>query len=157
MITWSKNKYFQLDSEYPRLTRIGRFVVSGGSATLLNMLSVLFFNEVLHLWYILSATLAFLLGSFVSFVLQKFWTFREHSKEHIKFQLFLFLITIGGGMLVNALLVYGMVHYWHWHYLLAQIVSGVIIAVTNYKIYRKLVFNGAFVRSLFKNGDDEQS
>jgi putative flippase GtrA len=119
----------------PRLLKVVRFILSGGTATFLNVLAIYLLTDFLGLWYILSATLAFILAVATSFVLQKLWTFGDRSTDRLPFQIGTFLTIALWGLLVDLLLVYVAVEYADVHYVLAQLVAGVLIAVQNYFAY----------------------
>lgn len=119
----------------PRLMKVVRFVVSGGMATLVNVVAIYLATEFLGLWYIVSATLAFVLAVATSFMLQKFWTFADHSTDRLPFQISTFLVIALWGLGLDLVVVYGMVEYLHIHYVLAQLVAGLLIAVQNYFAY----------------------
>lgn len=141
MITYLKNKYNYIEDKYPSYMKLVRFVISGGIATSVNILLVFILTEYFNLWYLLGASTGFGVAFLISFILQKFWTFQDKSKEGIHKQAVIFFITVIAGIAVNAILVYLFVENLKFHYLLAQITSGVLIAIANYFAYQKLVFN----------------
>ncbi len=119
----------------PRLMKVVRFVISGGTATLLNVVAIYLCTEFLGLWYIASATLAFVLAVATSFLLQKLWTFDDRSTDRLPFQLGTFLLIALWGLLLDLVAVYVLVEYFHMHYVLAQLIAGLVIAVQNYFAY----------------------
>ncbi len=123
--------------------KLFRFIVSGGIATGVNLVLIFILTEYVHLWYLLSATLAFFSAFLISFFLQKFWTFNDPSKDKIRRQAFLFLATIIIGVGVNDLVVYSLVEYVNVHYLVAQIIGAAFIACANFIIYQRFIFNCA--------------
>ncbi len=127
--------------------KLVRFIISGLAATATNLLFAFILTEFFHLWYLLSVTIAFWAGFLISFFLQKFWTFRDHSKDKIRQQAFLFLVIIFAGVIINDALVYGFVEYIDLHYLTAQIIGSAFIAFVNFFVYQKLVFTGSMPAS----------
>lgn len=138
MINWTKSKYASLDQSHPHHTKLVRFVIAGGSATAVNLGILFILTHFLGIWYLLSSIIAFLCAFTVSFSLQKFWTFRDHIKEDMHKQASLFFLSMIGGIIANTLILYFLVEYQHFHYLLAQMISGIIIAVANFLIYGKI-------------------
>ncbi len=120
--------------------RLIRFVISGGAATSVNLGILFLLTHVFGLWYLTSSVIAFMVAFFVSFTLQKFWTFEDASRSRLQSQASLFLIVILVGLGINTTLIYTFVQYAHLHYLVAQFISGIFIAVMNYFSYRHLVF-----------------
>ena len=113
-----------------------RYVISGGLATLTSLVVAYILTDVLQLWYVISTALGFCIALSISFVLQKFWTFRRTEMERVHVEATQFAMVAIGGLLFNTLFVYVLVEYVHLHYLLAQICSGALIAVANFFCYR---------------------
>ena len=141
MIEWSKQKYAYFDKNYAGHTKIMRFVISGGSATLVNLGSLFFLTHLFHIWYLVSAVFAFLFSFGVSFFLQKFWTFRDASRNGIHKQAGVYFLVMICGLTINTSILYILVEYFSLHYLVAQFLSGIIIAFFNYKMYHTFIFH----------------
>ena len=120
------------------LARIGRYIISGLGALATNVGGLFIFVQVFHLWYLLATTLAFIVTVIVSFLLQKFWTFKERSgyRLHTQFAGYILLALVN--ICVNAALMYLFVSQAGIQYLLAQILSSGTIAVYGFFIYRFL-------------------
>ena len=117
-----------------------KYVVSGGSSAVIDLLAIYVFTDIFHIWYLFSAVLAFLLGFGVSFFLQKHWTFQDKSKEtHNQAMMYLVLAAINLG--INTLLMYVFVDIVHIWYLFAQVITGGLIAFSSFFVYRKIIFN----------------
>ncbi len=136
----AKEIYARLNALYPSTMRILRFVISGGTATVVNLGVLFSLTHLFSIWYVFSSAIAFLVAFFVSFTMQKFWTFEDSSREHLQSQAVIYLIIILVGLAVNTSLIYFFVEYGNLHYLAAQLVSGIFIAVMNYFSYKHLVF-----------------
>ena len=125
---------------YPSPMRIARFCISGGIATLVNLSTLFLLTHFLSVWYVFSSIVAFLLAFCVSFSLQKLWTFKDASRDHLYAQALTFLTIVLVGLGINTTLVFVLVEYGSVHYLVAQLISGVFIAIMNYFSYKHLVF-----------------
>jgi len=134
--------YARANTNYPLFTRLVRFVISGGTATAVNLGALFLLTHVFGLWYLTSSVIAFMVAFFVSFSLQKFWTFEDASRARLRSQAAIYLIVILIGLAINTTLLYVLVEMAHLHYLVAQLISGVFIAVMNYFSYKHLVFRG---------------
>src|SRR3989344_3676584 len=156
MIEWTKRKYNHFDQNYAGHAKIIRFIISGGLATIVNLGVLFVFTHFFHFWYLISAIIAFLFAFFVSFSLQKFWTFRDHSKDNMHKQAGLFFIIVILGLLINTSIIYTLVESVHLHYLLAQFFSGIVIAFFNYMMYQKFIFHKKF-RKIISESSDNQS
>ena len=117
---------------------IVKYVISGGTATIVNLGLIFVFTDFFQMWYVLSAALAYAGAFVISFTLQKFWTFQNTSVEKIHSQ---FAVYVGLGifnMVLNAGLIYLIVESTGIHYLLAQIGIGIFIACWSFFFYRVL-------------------
>lgn len=117
-----------------------RFVISGGTATLVNLATLYILTHFLGIWYLYSSILAFAASFFVSFSLQKFWTFGENSRDRMQAQAALFLGVMLFALSLNTVLIYMFVELANAHYLLGQLASGILIAFVNYFSYKHVVF-----------------
>jgi len=81
MMRGAKNLYTQFDEHYPTHARVFRFLLSGGTALLTDLILLYLFTDLFGIWYVASAVAAFILAFMVSFLLHKFWTFGDHSRE----------------------------------------------------------------------------
>ncbi len=127
------SKYFQLI----------RYLFAGGLAVASN-LSVLFICvHYLHLWYLTSAVISFCSAVIVSYLLQKFFVFRNYSKENVHKQFAVFFIFNLFMLGVNTLLMYLFVDIIGLWYLLAQALSSAIGACVNYIYFNKVIFKNA--------------
>lgn len=128
-------------SIYLRYKKIIKYLIAGGTATLVDLGLLYFFTDILNIWYLFSACLAFTLAFFVSFSLQKFWTFGDRDKETIYKQMRIYLAVALTNLLVNAGLMYLLVDGFKIWYIMAQIIVSGSIAVESYFIYNFFIFN----------------
>ncbi len=126
---------------FVRYQKLYRYLVSGGTSAFVDLGFLFFFTSVLEIWYLASSVLAFIIAVGVSFVMQKFWTFRDHSTEGWKAQAGLYLAIISTNNLgLNTILMYVFVDHLHIHYFLSQFVISGLIAIESYFVYQIFVF-----------------
>lgn len=118
-----------------------RFLISGGTAFLANLVLIYLFTDMLHVWYLLSSVFAFVGAFVVSFSLQKFWTFKNREVDRMSAQLGLSLMTALFNLGVNTALMYLLVEYAHLHYLTAVVCTTGIIAVETFFVYKYIIFS----------------
>ncbi len=123
-----------------RYARTLKFIISGGLAATIDLGLLYALTEIWHVWYLLSAILAFGVAFGVSFSLQKFWTFNDRSVEGIHAQLGMYLVIALLGLGLNTLCMYGLVDHFGLHYIVAQILTSAFIAVANFFAYKHLIF-----------------
>ncbi|MEK7575040.1 MAG: GtrA family protein [Patescibacteria group bacterium] len=120
--------------------KVIKYLISGGTAAIVNLGLLYLFTDIFGVWYITSGIVAFAAGFIVSFVFQKFWTFTDKSTENIHIQASAYLVAGIVNLGLNTLSIYLFVTYAGFHYLLAQIVAGVIIACESFFVYKYLIF-----------------
>ena len=144
MIIGVRNLYTQFDERYPVYSRIFRFLISGGISLGTDLVLLYIFTDIFGVWYLTSAIVAFILAFIVSFMLMKFWTFGDRSRDNISMQLGIYFFVAVVNLALNTFLVYIFVEQADLYYLLAQIVASALIAVESFFVYQKFIFRKAF-------------
>ena len=121
--------------------KVIRFIIAGGSAFSVNIFFLYIFTEFFGLWYIFSATLAFMLSFLVGFSLNKFWTFADSSANFIHSQIFIYLGVNLVNLAINNALLYFMVESLAIWYILAQALASILIAFESFFVYKWLFMN----------------
>lgn len=117
-----------------------RFFLSGGSAAITNLLVLYICTAKLHIYYVLSSVISFAVSFVVSFTLQKFWTFRDKTMHTLNRQMLKYLTITLINLGVNTLLIYVFVESFHLHYMFAQVMAMMVIAIWSFFIYHFLIF-----------------
>jgi putative flippase GtrA len=118
--------------------KVIRYLVSGGTATAVNLTILWTLKEVFGVWYLSAATVSYTFGIITSFVLQKFWTFQsgDISFPAAGQQFFLYLLVVFFNLGFNAFLLYLFVDVFGWWYIFSAILSSGLIAIGSFFIYR---------------------
>ncbi len=117
-----------------------RYLVAGGTAAFTDLLLLHIFTDYFGIWYVLSAALAFSVAFFVSFFLQKYWTFKDKENKGQKRQMLYYFFIAVFNLLLNTISIYFVVEFFEIHYLLAQIIVGMLIAMESFVLYGIFVF-----------------
>lgn len=120
---------------------IVKYLISGGTAAATDLVLLYILTDILGIYYLLSASLAFIVAFFVSFFLQKFWTFRDNRRDKMYQQMTIYFIVGLTNLGINTGGMYLLVSKMIIPYLLAQIIMGLIIAIGSFLIYRFIIFN----------------
>ena len=120
--------------------KIIRYIIAGGIATASNILILFVCVHYLHLWYLVGAAISFCSAVVISYLLQKFWTFKDYSKENMHKQFLNFFVYNLVMLGVNTLLMYFFVDIIKIWYILAQAISAFITAFINFIYFNKIVF-----------------
>ena len=117
-----------------------KFIISGGTAAFVHIGLFSLFTYAFGINYLISTTLGYLIAYFVSFSLQKFWTFQDRGRDKMSKQMSAYfmvgLVNLGINDLGMFLLIskLGMIK------VLAQIAVNAGIAVSSFIIYRYFIF-----------------
>ncbi len=123
--------------------QIIRYIFAGGFATASN-LAILFIGvHYFKLWYLTSAVISFFSAAIISYLLQKFFVFKNYSTEDMHKQFLNFFIFNLVMLGLNTLLIYTFVDILGIWYLLAQVFSSAIGACINYIYFNKVIFKNA--------------
>ncbi len=123
-----------------RYAQVIKFLIAGGTAFVLHISILYLLTEIFGMYYIVSNFCAFLVAFCVSFLLQKFWTFRNNSLEHLHLQIPLYLGMQVANISLNTVLLYVLVEFLHIWYLLAQIGITIVLAVGIYFLNKRFIF-----------------
>ena len=116
-----------------------KYIISGSTGALVNLTTLFILTEFAHVYYLMSAILAFFTSLAVGFNLQKKWTFRDNNKKVFKQVLFYFVIT-GINLLIDTALLYFLVEKFDLWYMFAQVAIYGSLAIVNFILYKFLVF-----------------
>lgn len=131
--------------------KILRFVLSGASATTVDIFLLFFLTEIIGLWYIHSAVFAFGVSFFVSFYLQKYWTF-EDSREHLKTKQMLMHFGVAStNLMLNTFGLFFLVHFMKIYYLLAQLIVVGFLGVGSFLVYNIFIFKKSIIETRNEN------
>ncbi len=119
--------------------KIIRYIISGGTAAIVDLVILYMLVEKLNITYILSAVIAFLVAFIVSFTLQKYWTFGDDSKK-INSQASKYFLVSAINLILNTILVFLFVEFLGLHYIISQIITSGLIALSSFYIYSLFIF-----------------
>lgn len=120
--------------------KIIRFLFSGAVGAGTNLLILYVLTDLLSIYYVISVIISFILATTVSFVMQKFWTFQDNSKEVIHNQALIFTIVAVINLFINTYIVYAFVEFANLHYLIGQVFASIIVAFESYFVYKIFIF-----------------
>jgi len=120
--------------------QLTRYVISGGTATAVNLGLLYVFTDLAGIWYLLSAIISFILSFFVSFILQRFWTFGDKRKDRVYKQLMAYFGLSMMNLGLNTALMYFVVDILGVWYLLAQAIISALIALESFLVYKFVIF-----------------
>ena len=121
--------------------KIIKFIVAGSTVAIFNIIFLRSFVEVLHLHYLLASSFSFILALILNFTLQKYWTFKGTQKSKTIKQFILFSALVVLNFFLNLLGMFLFVEIFNIQYLLAQVSIIIILAIMNFFVYQRFIFN----------------
>jgi len=128
-----------------KYTRIFRYIIAGSIATAANLEFLFVGVHYLKMWYLTAAVISFCLAVIISYLLQKFFVFKNYSKAERQKQFYMFLVFAIIMLEVNTLLMYIFVAIIGIWYMLAQAIAAILIAFMKYN-FNKIIFQVNFSR-----------
>ena len=119
-------------------TQLFRYVIVGGFAFIIDYGLLYVLTEYCHLYYIVSATISFIAGLVVNYLISTHWIFR-HSKLDNRFVEFIIYGIIGVvGLLINNSMLYLLTDYLHVHYMISKLITAAVVMGWNF-VGRKVI------------------
>lgn len=120
--------------------RIIRFIISGGTGAVVNLGVLYILVHFFSFYPVYASVVSFICSFFVSFTLQKLWTYKNYDKSTAGSQMFTFLAISLFNLGLNTLIMYAWIEYTPLHYLAAQFLTSAGIAVASFFLYKHFVF-----------------
>jgi putative flippase GtrA len=115
-----------------------RFILVGGATTSCQYVVLTLLVELLHIKADLASSIGYGVGAAVSYVMNRFWTFKS-DLSHAQ-SLPRFIVMIGIGLLLSFVVMHALVDIAGIHYLLAQVLTTGIVMLSNYLLASSWVF-----------------
>ncbi|MEK6860293.1 MAG: GtrA family protein [Nanoarchaeota archaeon] len=103
-----------------------KFIIIGIINTLVNLSVFYILTDVIGVYYMVSAVIAFMFAVTNSFILNKTWTFEEHLNYKTSSKYFKFIVISVIALVFNLILLYVLVEYFAVNHMIAQ-VCGVFL------------------------------
>lgn len=117
-----------------------RFIIAGGFVALTQIYVLYILTDIFLIWYLYSSMLSFVYACVSSFFLQKFWAFKDYEKKNALAQFVKFVIVAVIGISINTTFMYLLVDLIGLWYVFSQFVTGIIVAIINFLIYKFFIF-----------------
>lgn len=127
------------------LVQFFRYGFVGGVSALSDIGTLVVLTSGLHVHYLISATVAFVIGTIVNYFLSTRWVFRSSGRKSLEF--FLFTLIGFGGLCLNNLILWALVSKGGVFYLFAKFVSVSVVLFWSF-LLRKLLFSKLNGKSL---------
>lgn len=116
-----------------------RYISIGGLCALTDIALLYFFVNHLRIWYLTATTISFVIVTFFGYFGQKYFTFRDLSKNHKK-QITIFFIVAGVGLTINALCMFFFVSVVVLWYITSNIITKFVVLIWNFLANKYITF-----------------
>ena len=134
------NRFF-LFKKFPVLKQVIKFGIVGISNIAIDVLVYWLFTRFFHLYYILAATVSFLVANVWSYFWNRRWTFHDDNRAVIR-QYFKFLAANIIAIILNLGVLFVLVDFLHLNDITAKIIASIIVGLINFAINKKWAFGG---------------
>lgn len=118
-----------------------RYTLVGGLAFVIDLGLLFVLTEYAHLHYLVSATLSFLAGLLVNYMLSTQWIFRSSKIKNKKVEFILFGLIGVIGLGLNNVLLYFFTDLIGLYYMLSKLITAVLVYAWNFLGRRYFLFN----------------
>lgn len=118
-----------------------RYFLCGISAAATNIILLYIFTDILHIWYLYSSVVAFLISIVISFILQKFVVFKDMRTNKMHHQFSKYFVAAILGIITNTAIMFACVDVLGIWYIFSQIVAGFFVMIQNFILYKFFIFN----------------
>jgi putative flippase GtrA len=119
--------------------KVLNFILIGGICAILNIVGLYILTTILHLNYLISFILVFLVGNLLGFYLNKYYTFKTKTR-YFWVELWKYYGVMLSSFGINLIFVYVMVEFFKIWYLNAAIIITIGCTIYNYFMHNKWSF-----------------
>jgi putative flippase GtrA len=111
----------------------------GGSMTVAVYWAILFtLTEYFKVWYVTSSILGWITSYIMSFIVQKFWTFKNREENATSKQFLLYIVMAICILVSNTISLYILVEYAKLEYVIAQVIISIPLTFASFFSTRKI-------------------
>jgi len=124
----------------PLWISLRRSQISSLIATVVDFSSLIFFVEIVHVWYVAATAMGAFLGALVNFILGRHWSFSADG-EPVHGQAMRYTLVATGSLILNSGAVYILTDSFGLHYAVSKAITAVLVGLFfNFPLHRGFVF-----------------
>jgi putative flippase GtrA len=117
-----------------------RYLFAGGVAFGVDMGILWFLTDKVHVYFMISSTISFLVGLIVSYLISVLWVFDEKRIEKKAIELTIFAAIGGVGLLLTTLFMWLFTSVLFVYYIYSKILTTAIVFIWNFIAKKKILF-----------------
>ena len=142
----NSDKKFFCDNNFPNkksdiFSQFLRYCVVGGIAYSVDFLSLFALTEYLNIYYLLSASIAFLFGLTLNYILSISWVFNNRKVKNRVNEFTIFAIIGVVGLFLNYISIWFFTEITDFHYLISKVFSTAFVFTWNFLARKFILFN----------------
>ena len=118
-----------------------RYVIVGGFSFLIDYGLLYFLTEYANFYYILSASISFIVGLIVNYILSTKWIFRKSRLKNTVLESIIYGIIGILGLILNNILLYIFTDFFQIYYMISKLITAVLVMGWNFVGRRIILFN----------------
>lgn len=118
-----------------------RYVFVGGFAFIVDYGLLYILTEFGHIHYIISATISFISGLIVNYIISTKWIFTKSKISNTSIEFLMYSVIGVIGLVFNDFLIYLFTEWLHIHYMISKLVTAAIVMGWNFIGRRTILFN----------------
>ncbi len=135
----SLNKIFKEPTDN-LFIQIFRYLFSGGVAFIVDFSLLYILTDVCGVYYLLSTIISFIIGLIITYLFSISWVFNQRKLNNRLFEILIFSIIGGIGLLLTTFFIWLFTDILHVHYLISKIVTTIIVFVWNFIAKKYILF-----------------
>ena len=117
------------------------YVIVGGFSFLIDYGLLYFLTEYANFYYILSASISFIVGLIVNYILSTKWIFRKSRLKNTVLEFIIYGIIGILGLILNNILLYIFTDFFQIYYMISKLITAVLVMGWNFVGRRIILFN----------------
>jgi putative flippase GtrA len=123
------------------ITQFLKYIIVGGTAFVFDFFSLFTLTEFFGIHYLTSATIAFIIGLNVNYILAKYFVFTDSKIKNIRAEYFFVVCISLSGLILNIGLLWLLTEKFLIYYLISKLIATIITLFYNFWIRKVFVFN----------------
>jgi len=120
--------------------QVFRYILAGTAAYALDYSALVVFTEIIGLYYLTSAALAFLLGAIASYIMNVTWVFNDRAFKNRRLEFTIFISISIAGLFLNHYCIKFFTESVNMHYLTSKLISSVLVSAVNFSARKYILF-----------------
>lgn len=117
-----------------------RYIFVGGFSFIVDYVLLYILTDWGGIHYIISATISFMVGLFVNYIMSTHWIFKKSKLNNTAIEFLIYGIIGVIGLFLNDLLLYFFTDFIHYHYMVSKLIAAAIVMGWNFIGRRTILF-----------------